>query len=886
MMEQAMLSEQELLCIFVQQAIPLSGRKVVESIRISAPTRRTGGGTHNVAARFASRKMGVVIQAESHKNELPALYLWEHDPATYEFYDQPPQVKLSYRNSVGKTSTHLSTPDFFIIQDAWVGWVECKTEESLLAAHASGNERFQPDGSGGWRCPAGEAYAAQFGIGFKVRSSKETNWILVRNLEFLSDYFRASCPAPPDSETRRVLDIFATERWMFLSDLLLHEGVVADVVYKLIADDVLHVSLEDELLSERNYTTVCRDAESAEIYLSQKRGRVSLPAVVSQAIELAPQTRIAWDSKPWTLANVGTDEICLLSDDREVVNLEHGVFRSLVARGQIVGLPERDERELLAERLVKQAAVIDLQQAARRSACLDAAAAGEGAGKVPARTLRYWRMRAAQGVSAVGNRFVGLLPRISSRGNRNRKLPREVIDIMNRVIDDQVLTSTQANTFACYGAVVNICRERGLICPSEKSFRKEIGKRRLDLRILARQGRKAAYPVTEYYWTIDQSTPRHGERPFEVGHIDHTELDVELVDAETGANLGRPWLTILLDASTRMVLAFFLTFDPPSYRSCMAVIRECVRRHGRIPATIVVDQGSEFESTYFEALLARFQSHKKSRPAAKSRFGSPIERFFGVSNQTFIHNLIGNSQALQKPRSMSPSHDPRKLAVWTLGALTDLFDRYVEEHYGQWRHTALGMSPKEAMARGLAAAGHRAHLLIPYTEEFRFQCLPSTAHGKARVRPGKGISIRKIDYWHPAFRDLGDTTSVPVRYDPFNVSRAYALVQGTWLECRSHYQAQLERRTEREIAIISQEICALHAQRSIHRQTKAADIAAFLDIAHASEAVLRQQRRDAQHAMSRSAPAIQPSQLPATTNDRRDDPWSDAVDLEVFGDLK
>lgn len=51
-------------------------------------------GTKNVACRFASRKMGQVIQAESHQNELAAVIGWEHDKNTHEFYDQPPKIKL------------------------------------------------------------------------------------------------------------------------------------------------------------------------------------------------------------------------------------------------------------------------------------------------------------------------------------------------------------------------------------------------------------------------------------------------------------------------------------------------------------------------------------------------------------------------------------------------------------------------------------------------------------------------------------------------------------------------------------------------------------------------------------------------------------------------
>ena len=96
-----------------------------------------------------------------------------------------------------------------------------------------------------------------------------------------------------------------------------------------------------------------------------------------------------------------------------------------------------------------------------------------------------------------------------------------------------------------------------------------------------------------------------------------------------GRILGRPWYTMLTDAFSRRLLAIFLTFDPPSYRSCMMVLRECVRRHGRLPQSLVVDGGKEFGSVYFDTLLARFECTKKTRPPAKARFGSVCERLFG-----------------------------------------------------------------------------------------------------------------------------------------------------------------------------------------------------------------------------------------------------------------
>ena len=96
--------------------------------------------------------------------------------------------------------------------------------------------------------------------------------------------------------------------------------------------------------------------------------------------------------------------------------------------------------------------------------------------------------------------------------------------------------------------------------------------------------------------------------------------------------MGKAWLSVLIDAWTRMIVAWVVTFDAPSYRTCMALIRSCIERYGRIPKTIVVDKGPEFQSIYLEMLLARLECHKKPRPGSKPRFGSIIERFLVLYN--------------------------------------------------------------------------------------------------------------------------------------------------------------------------------------------------------------------------------------------------------------
>ncbi len=135
--------------------------------------------------------------------------------------------------------------------------------------------------------------------------------------------------------------------------------------------------------------------------------------------------------------------------------------------------------------------------------------------------------------------------------------------------------------------------------------------------------------------------------------MDHTELDIELVSARTGQLLGRPWATFVTDVYSRRLLVVYLAFDAPSHRSCMMALCEGVWRYSRLPQTLVVDGGLDFRSMYFEALLAYYSCTKASRPWVKPRYGSVIERLFGMTNTQFVLNLTGNTQITEQVRQFT-----------------------------------------------------------------------------------------------------------------------------------------------------------------------------------------------------------------------------------------
>jgi putative transposase len=392
--------------------------------------------------------------------------------------------------------------------------------------------------------------------------------------------------------------------------------------------------------------------------------------------------------------------------------------------------------------------------------------------------------------------YVELLPRTQARGNRTAKAPTAASELLNTFITERFETPTQAPAASVYRAYQRACSEQGIPALSRCTFYARLQQRPLHEQTSKRKGSKAAYRHQPWYWELTYSTPRHGDRPLGIVHIDHTQLDIELRSATTGRLLGRPWLTLMVDAYSRRILAIYLTFDPPSYRSCMMAIRICVQRFGRFPQAIVVDGGKEFHSVYFDTLLARYHCTKKTRPAAKPRFGSVIERLFGTTNTQLIFNLLGNTQATKQVREITKAVNPKQHALWTLGDLYTYLVEYAYVVYDQNEHPALSMSPQSAYEHGEMNAGERLHRRIAYDEaevcwgkfppdtflDFILATHPSPRSGQALVQPGKGIKLNYLYYWSDAFRHPEvERTKVSIRYDPFDLGVAYAYVQGRWV---------------------------------------------------------------------------------------------------------
>jgi putative transposase len=865
-------------------------RDLIRKIRTGPPIRRVGGGHGSVCGFYPSRKMGLTIQFESRTVAFPLIYRLEKDPKVLEYYCKPSVITLKYNGNKERQVVTDYTPSYFVIRCSSAGWIEAKLEENLLQLASERPNRYRKNGET-WNCPPGEAYARPFGLTYEIHSSNSVTTEATRNAQFLDDYLRG--PAPVLNEQVELAHKLLAENPAMTLDLLLeatrdHFG--SDSVYQMILESIIHVDLEGALLVEPERMRVFADHETLEHFIAGSvKDRTGAAGFTVRAGE-----RFSWDGRPWAIVNVGQCSVGILGDE-EIVNLPVLAFEKLIKDGKLIptgnSAASSDHPEVT--RRLQGASQKDFQVANKRmkniANYLDTSKPRPLI--PPNRTLRRQVAAYRSAQAAYGSGFIGLLPRTSAQSRQ--QLDDETLCAMIESIKANFESQEQPSISSAWSTFQAERLAANKPCPSYETYRKAVHDRPAYEQALRRKGPRAAYVEKEFFWNLDQTTPPHGDRPLEVCHVDHTELDLSMVAGSIMEGMGRLWLTILSDAFSRRILAHYLTYDAPSYRSCMMVIRDCVRRHGRLPQILVIDNGAEFRSTYFDQLLAKFEITKQLRPRAQSRFGSVQERLFGTANSQFIHTLRGNTQIMKQVRQVSKSYNPSNLAIWDMVSLETRIEDFFYEVYDKNEHPALHRSPRDTFSAGLMFTGARAHRIIAYNYDFLMQTAPSTRTGYVTVDCSRGVIINYFRYWCTEFRDPKlDNKRLDVRYDPFNLGTAWVHIRGRWVECRSQYYLTMKGRTEKEMQQAANILRAENRRSGKRRKTvTAAALAEFFRRNKQHEAVLTQQKRDEEGRRSREAKAVPTSAThsgnkDASTETNANDPYTISFsELKICGDL-
>jgi putative transposase len=416
---------------------------VLEHIRSSPPTRRVGSSGKNVPVRYPSRKMGVVIQAESHKNEFAGVYEMEHDPAVLEYFDQPPSIKLQYQAKNGRAIGVLHTPDFFVVRSRSAGWEEWKMEEELIQLADKMPHRYVRDANGQWSCPPGEQVATPFGFYYRVRSSADIHWIFQRNLRFLSYYYREENPDVPEMAKEEIMILVADHPGISLDGLLKQvKTATSDDIYTMFATEQLYVDLKAAPLAEPERVRVFCHEEIAQAW-SVVHAQDSLPKLGHpHTILVEPGALIVWDGKQCTILHQGCTTTTLLTEEHHPLELSNGHFQALIATGKLIGLTSSLKRGSLSSEARERVMKSDkkaLAEAYRRYAIIKPVLSGERMVDcpIPARTVRDWTTKYRKAAQTLGCGYVGLLPNVQERGNRKPRLDEKVIKFLDTFIDQE-----------------------------------------------------------------------------------------------------------------------------------------------------------------------------------------------------------------------------------------------------------------------------------------------------------------------------------------------------------------------------------------------------------------------------------------------------------------
>jgi len=401
-------------------------------------------------------------------------------------------------------------------------------------------------------------------------------------------------------------------------------------------------------------------------------------------------------------------------------------------------------------------------------------------GGVTGRTARRWRRKLRDGELAGFSPVVAVTPKHHLSGNRDAKRPEIVLAFAEHVIREHWPAATRPTPSALNRIYRTDAKafHPDYIPLSKPTFRKIFHEVKDEL-ARARGGNRAANAADEP--TDVAVRALQASRPFELASCDHYLLDLysAVLDANGVTYAMLPWLTVLRDCYTKSVLAFWITLKSPSRRNCALMMRQCLRRHGRLPETIIVDGGADFSSVYFSGLLAHCKVNLMRRPSGHPRYGSEAERFFGQFKDLWLSLRPGNKISIKEVRSVSGSHRPEKhaclslLDLWEdLLAFSEWFDSYATD-------SSLA-SPRVLMQRGLAQYGCSGRK-CEYDDTFVIASAVDA--GTYKVDPQRGLHIGAFHYWEPRLSGLRGRGTVEVRIDPEDPYRVYALVGETWVTC-------------------------------------------------------------------------------------------------------
>lgn len=222
-------------------------------------------------------------------------------------------------------------------------------------------------------------------------------------------------------ETRRRVgaagERVAAQPGIHLADILEPKGeITADMVYALIASEVLYADLTAFPLGEHQEVRLFLDASSA----------TSLPHLSFPQAPSLLHTSLIFGERLYVLIELNSNHVLLQGEFGEPISLPRAFFHRLMEQGAIrqATPTDADPTRLETRKILNQAGPKAMKVADTRLVAVQALLYGspsEIAVTVSVRTLRRWKAQYQAAEVQYGYGYLGLLPQTSKRGNRTPK---------------------------------------------------------------------------------------------------------------------------------------------------------------------------------------------------------------------------------------------------------------------------------------------------------------------------------------------------------------------------------------------------------------------------------------------------------------------------------
>ncbi|RFB76696.1 Mu transposase C-terminal domain-containing protein [Methylovirgula sp. 4M-Z18] len=410
-------------------------------------------------------------------------------------------------------------------------------------------------------------------------------------------------------------------------------------------------------------------------------------------------------------------------------------------------------------------------------------------------------------------RSSSLLPKPVGTPHGAKRLDIRVESIISEMIDRFWLRRERPSMSALMQRLIDACQVEGLRPPNRRTVKCRVDELERGL-VVRRRGEGDVASTVSSPGSYSASSAN------EVWQIDHTLVDVIIVDEQLRKPIGRPVLTIAIDVCTRMVAGFYLSLDPPSSVSVGLCLLHAaydktswMAERGLdltwpisgLPSILHCDNGAEFHSKALQNACREYGMKLQFRPPATPRFGGHIERLIGTVMGA-VHILPGTTFSNIKARG---DYDAEGRATFTLRELEAWLTLQIAGVYHHRIHSSL-LRPPVNVWQDLQ--GKVDFDLPPDRMAFWTSFLPSIERRLSK----DGIHFEKIRYWSDALsRDIGRGSRLTVRYDPRDLSRIFVRQSGghfvearyrnlayppvTWWEWR-HTKRHLYEQGKRELS--------------------------------------------------------------------------------------